>query len=62
MLILFTKEAFEKEYCNHSNIKLAEYREFFVTLPCRCTESDCKGWAVVPNTPLSIKVHKEIYN
>lgn len=56
-----TKEKFEKEYCERSGITLEEYRQDFVTLICRCGENDCKGWAVVPNSPLSIKAHEEMY-
>lgn len=57
-----TKEKFEEEYCKRSGITLEDYHKYFVTLSCRCGEADCKGWAVVPNSPLSIKAHKENYN
>ncbi|TCW59111.1 hypothetical protein EC917_101365 [Bacillus thuringiensis] len=57
-----TKEEFEEGYCKCSDITLEEYNESFVTLPCKCKETSCNGWAVVINSPLSIKVHKEIYS
>jgi len=56
------KEAFEKEYCENSDMTLEEYRESFVTLPCKCDYEYCQGWACVSNTPLAIKAHNELYN
>lgn len=56
-----TKEEFEERYCKRSDITLEFYHENFVTLPCDCGISGCKGWACVSNSPLSIKAHNDLY-
>ena len=56
-----TKEEFEKNYCEKSNITEAEYHENFVTLPCSCGDSLCKGWACVVKNARSIKAHRDLY-
>jgi hypothetical protein len=56
-----TKEEFEKRYCERSGISKEEYDEHEITLPCRCGENGCNGWAAVSNTPLAIKAHKDLY-
>lgn len=54
-----SKEQFEREYCNSSEISIQEYHENFITLPCNC--GNCNGWACVNNNRISIKTHKELY-
>jgi hypothetical protein len=55
-----TKEDFEINYCNKSNITIETYNEYFVTLPCECNREGCQGWACVSNSPLLIKAHNEL--
>jgi hypothetical protein len=56
------KSRFEKEYCERSGITIEQYQKVFnmITLKCNCDEEECRGWAAVTNTPLLVKVHKEI--
>lgn len=53
-----SKEQFEQDYCESSNITKEEYDKYFVTLPCNCDFEGCKGWACVSNHPLVIKAHE----
>jgi hypothetical protein len=56
------KEEFKRWYCNRSGITEAFFNEHFVVLPCQCNFDGCEGWAAVSNTPLSIKIHNDLYN
>ena len=56
-----SKEEFEKSYCKKSHMTISEYNEHFVTLPCNCGETMCKGWASVSNNKHSIKAHYDLY-
>ena len=58
---MMLREEFEKQYCKNSDMAIEEYRENFVTLPCKCGEEGCNGWACVCNSPLNIKTHKRLY-
>lgn len=56
-----TLTEFEKGYCERSHITQEEYREHFVTLPCKCDDPDCPGWACVTNNPAMIQAHHDLY-
>lgn len=58
-----TKEEFEKQYCERSEITIEEYHNDYnlITLPCNCTYKDCHGWAAINNEPRYIEMHKRIY-
>lgn len=57
-----SKEEFEIQYSNNSDITLREYHELFITLPCHCDCEYCQGWAAVSNNELSVKCHNDLYN
>lgn len=50
-------EEFEAAYCARSEISREEYSRLFVSLPCCCNASSCKGWVAVNNNPDSIEMH-----
>jgi hypothetical protein len=58
------KEDFEKGYCERAGISVSDYQDKYelVTLPCKCGEIGCEGWAAVSNSPLSIENHKRLYS
>lgn len=56
-----TKEEFEERYIKGSNLTKEEYDKELITMPCKCSASNCKGWAAVYKSPLSIKAHKDLY-
>lgn len=52
-----TREEFERDYCERSDITREYYAEHFLTLPCDCDNEDCKGWACINNDEISIHAH-----
>lgn len=56
-----TKTTFERQYCKRSNISLAQYRVYKITLPCACDSEGCQGWAAIPNDPDIIADHMQFY-
>lgn len=53
-----TKKEFTSKYCLNSKITIEEFDQYFVTLPCRCGEDGCRGWAAVSKNPLDVKAHQ----
>lgn len=56
-----TKEEFEIKYIERSNITKKSYDDNFVTLPCKCGDEGCCGFACVSNNKLSIKSHNDLF-
>lgn len=56
-----TKEEFELEYQNKSNISKEEYDKYFETLPCSCDYLPYRHWATVRKETDMIRMHKELY-
>lgn len=58
-----SKNEFEESYCKKSGITIEEYKQEFnlVTLPCKCDNEHCSGWAAVDDTPRKIKAHEQFY-
>ena len=56
-----TIDEFEENYCKLSEIEIPFYQANFVTLPCKCGDRYCNGWAAVANNSVSIKAHAELY-
>ncbi|WP_394899399.1 hypothetical protein [Clostridium paraputrificum] len=48
-------------YCEKSNLTLQEYKDYLVTLRCKCGEPDCCGWVAVCDNTLSINNHNKLY-
>lgn len=55
------KEEFIRQYCKNSDISIEEYNMYFITLPCKCFNNGCSGWACVNNDKISIKNHNKLY-
>ena len=55
-----TKDEFIDQY-KVTSIPKDEFLKTQVVLECDCGETNCKGWAMVSNTPLAIKSHMELY-
>lgn len=58
---MISKQEFEMQYCSNSGISLQEYKENFITLPCKCGDKNCLGWACVCDNKISIKNHIKLY-
>ncbi len=56
-----TQKDFENMYCEKSNLTLQEYKDYLVTLRCKCGEPDCCGWVAVCDNTLSINNHNKLY-
>ncbi len=55
-----TKEEFEKQYAENSNITLEELHNLNVFAePCNCNAENCKSWAMVSKSQR--KVHYDLY-
>lgn len=48
---------FEKEFIKNRKMSMDVYRDYWVTLDCKCEESTCPGYAVVNRTPEAILKH-----
>jgi len=56
-----TKEEFIAGYCEKSKLTWDELKATQVALSCACGDSDCSGWAMVTNTPESVRDHNRLY-
>ncbi len=59
-----TKEEFIAQYAARSGMTVPDLKEYMgdrqVVLPCDC-DGGCEGWAMVSNTPESLKAHADLY-
>jgi hypothetical protein len=56
-----TKEEFELGYIERSEITKEFYDNNFITLPCKCGNESCSGWACVSNNERMIKIHNDLH-
>lgn len=54
-------EIFIEWYLKKHHMSRYFFDNYFVVRPCNCKKDDCKGFAVVENTPYKIKIHKDLY-
>lgn len=55
------KNDFINMYCEESKITKKQLLKTQVVLPCKCNIDICKGWAVVENNKIAIKIHNDLY-
>lgn len=55
------RSAFISKYRLESGLSLAEFNAQWRALPCDCGDHLCVGWAVVPNTPEAMDIHRRLY-
>lgn len=56
-----TKQEFKQSYIKASGITEEYFDEYFVVLPCKCGEENCRDWATVTNSEKCIQTHNELY-
>ncbi|KKL51393.1 hypothetical protein LCGC14_2295930 [marine sediment metagenome] len=48
---------FERAYIKRSNISRSFYNRWRITLPCKCDDDGCEGWASISKNPDSVHHH-----
>lgn len=56
-----TREEFRQEYLDAFQQSAEDFDRMWVVLECACEAWNCRGWAVVSNTPEAIAAHNRSY-